>query len=231
MFAIRFATDLATNVDKSTNGQVTKDDEYNAAPIWLRSLLNDVGFGVLILDQELKICFSNDDAKVSLLSIGIDQDAFERMLAPKYSINNGTGNLAKFLTNARQASKGLRKLVIFSDQYNQVALAMSPILLDGRPFEFGVMVSMERKAVCETSSLWAYGKVQGLTPGELKVLQQLANGEEPKLVAKNLKISVTTVRSHIRSMVSKTESSCMRGLLMKVAKLPPIRMTNSYAKD
>jgi Bacterial regulatory proteins, luxR family len=228
MFAIRFADDPAVNLVRAASEQAITTDHYNAAPIWLKSLLNDVGFGVLILDEQLKICFSNDDAKISLLSIGIDQDAFERKFTYKQSANSVTENMDKFLTNAKQASKGLRKLVIFGDHIEQTAVAMSPIQLDGQPFEFGVMVTMERKTVCEKNSLWAYGKVLGLTPGELKVLQQLANGEEPKLVAENLKISVTTVRSHIRSMVSKTESSCLRSLLMKIAKLPPIRTAINY---
>jgi hypothetical protein len=227
MFAIQFTHDSAVAVGESSTRKTTTPSPENAAPLWLRSLLNDVGFGVLILDPELGVCFSNEDAMAALAIIGIDTHSCDGKVNGLSQSNTAKENLSKFLATARQAAKGQRKLVIFGDHNNQVALAMSPILLEGRPFEFGIMVTMERKTVCERSSLWAYGKVQGLTPGELKVLQQLANGEDPKLVAENLNISVTTVRTHIRSMVSKTESSCMRGLLMKVAKLPPMRIANS----
>jgi Bacterial regulatory proteins, luxR family len=231
MFANRFIHELPNQLSINDENQNRGEIALNAAPVWLRSLLDDVGFGVLILDRQLNVCFINKDAKVTLGAIGIVDVAIGSTVTANSREKPGNPCNSKFVINAKIAATGQRKLVIFGDRENQIAVAMSPIKLDGQYTDFGVIVNMERKSVCETISLWAYGKVQGLTPGELKVLQQLTDGQDPTAVAKTLKISVTTVRTHIRSMVNKTDSSCMRGLLMKVAKLPPIRTLSGHFQE
>jgi Bacterial regulatory proteins, luxR family len=231
MFTNRLINDQALQFFPSHESSGASDILLNAAPVWLRSLLDDVGFGVLILDAQLNVCFRNEDAKATLSAIGVGDLVVGSAITISKRENQNTSCTSKFVINAKLAARGHRKLVIFGDRDNQVAIAMSPIQLEGQCTEFGVIVTMERKTVCETISLWAYGKVQGLTPGELKVLQQLADGQDPTAVAETLKISVTTVRTHIRSMVSKTDSSCMRSLLMKVAKLPPIRTLNGHVQE
>jgi DNA-binding CsgD family transcriptional regulator len=199
----------------------------NKAPSWLKCLLNDVGFGILILDPELTVCFCNDSARVAIVAAG-----FESLLRPvekmASDINDSVESkdrpdVKQFLSCARLAVKGQRKLILLGEGENQIAAALSPINLGEQYSQHGVLVTTERKTVCETISLWAYGRVQGLTSGELKVLDHLATGQGPKAVADSLKISVTTVRTHIKSIISKTESSGLRDLLLKVAKLPPIR--------
>jgi hypothetical protein len=195
----------------------------NQAPSWLRCLLNDVGFGILILDPDLKPCFCNDTADLALRSAGYAS----LIEAPSAEVTAQEGkdrvDIRKFIACARLAAKGQRKLILLGHGERQIAAAFAPIHL-GEEFERqGVLVTIERKTVCEVLSLWAYGRVQGLTSGELKVLDFLAKGQEPKLVATSLKISVTTVRSHIKSILNKTEEPTIRGLLLRIAKLPPIR--------
>jgi DNA-binding CsgD family transcriptional regulator len=231
MFTNRFTNEPPQQLTSQISTRSIEATLINAAPTWLQSLLNDVGFGVLILDPDLNVCFSNTDAKSALLAIGMRLLSIGSSVTEIERSHQNVACINKFLSNAKLVSKGQRKLVIFGYGDSKVALAMSPIKLDCNALDYGVMVTMERKNVCETISLWAYGKVQGLTPGELKVLQQLAEGQDPKFVAENLKISVATVRTHIRSMVNKTESSSMRNLLMKVAKLPPIRVLNGHAQE
>ncbi len=195
----------------------------NRPPSWLRGLLNDVGFGVLILDPALKVCFCNDTASAALNGAG-----FASLLRPDRSgANDQAGkeraDVKRFLGCARLAVKGQRKLLLLGHGEHQIAAAFSPINLCEDFEKNGVLVTTERKTVCETISLWAYGRVQGLTSGELKVLDFLATGQEPKAVAESLKISVTTVRTHIKSILNKTEEATIRALLLRVAKLPPIR--------
>jgi DNA-binding CsgD family transcriptional regulator len=204
----------------------------NQAPSWLKCLLNDVGFGILILDPELNVCFCNDSAKLALQGAG-----FESLLwvpGPGHLASGVTKSqitvresdrpdIRKFLACAKLAVKGQRKLILVGEGLNQLALALSPINLGEQFPQQGVLVTTERKTVCESLSLWAYGRVQGLTAGELKVLDYLAIGQEPKEVADSLKISLTTVRTHIKAIISKTHATNLRDLLLRIAKLPPIR--------
>jgi DNA-binding CsgD family transcriptional regulator len=233
MFPARF-TAQDENAQDHTNGSIPSNlsaylpadlPHDNKAPSWLKCLLNDVGFGILILDPELRVCFCNDSARVALMGAG-----FESLLRSHTEIDSDDlepskdrADIKKFVSCAKLAVKGQRKLILLGEGENQVAAALSPINLGAEYSQHGVLVTTERKTVCETISLWAYGRVQGLTAGELKVLDFLANGQEPKEVASSLKISVTTVRTHIKSIISKTESSSLRDLLLRVARLPPIR--------
>ena len=220
----RFASDNVLYLPGDVPAQLPRNEQ---APSWLKCLLNDVGFGILILDPDLNVCFCNDSAKAAL-----DAAGFGRLLtipaettqAGQDAIkSSGCTDLKRFFSSAKLAVKGQRKLILLGEGTNQIAAALSPINLGEQYAQHGVLVTTERKTVCEAISLWAYGRVQGLTSGELKVLEFLANGQEPKQVAGSLKISLSTVRTHIRSIVSKTDSSSMRDLLLRVAKLPPIR--------
>ena len=220
----RFASDNVLYLPGDVPAQLPRNEQ---APSWLKCLLNDVGFGILILDPDLNVCFCNDSAKAAL-----DAAGFGGLLAGLTGTtqaahdaikSSGCTDLKKFFLSAKLAVKGQRKLILLGEGANQIAAALSPINLGEQYAQHGVLVTTERKTVCETISLWAYGRVQGLTSGELKVLEFLAIGQEPKEVAGSLKISLSTVRTHIRSIVSKTDSSSMRDLLLRVAKLPPIR--------
>jgi Bacterial regulatory proteins, luxR family len=195
----------------------------NKAPSWLRCLLNDVGFGILILDPELKTCFCNDTARSAFVNAGFSSLLESGPSNGKELEGKERVDFKKFIASARLAVKGQRKLILLGHQENQIAAALSPISLGENYDRQGVLITTERKTVCESLSLWAYGRVQGLTSGELKVLDFLATGQEPKLVAKSLKISVTTVRTHIKSILNKTDEPTIRGLLLRIAKLPPIR--------
>jgi DNA-binding CsgD family transcriptional regulator len=205
--------------------EVAHPVEEAKIPAWLGALLNDVGFGVLILDRELNVRFSNDAGRQAIAYAGLDVILQISDGCPQSS------DARQFQSIARLAASGLRKLTIMGRDPRRIAIAMSPMSLGG-PFDgMGVLVTIERKSVCESISLWGYGKVMGLTEGELKVLDQLTSGQEPKVAAAELNISVTTVRSHIRSMISKTESNSLRHLLMKVSRLPPIRTLSGFKSE
>lgn len=53
----------------------------------------------------------------------------------------------------------------------------------------------------------------GLTQGEARVLQHVADGFEPKRVASLLGVSTSTVRNHLRSLYSKMHVRNLRGLV------------------
>ena len=62
----------------------------------------------------------------------------------------------------------------------------------------------------------------GLTRTEELVLGILLQGFSAPEVAEQMKVAVSTIRSHIRSLCFKTRSSGVRELLKRVAVLPPV---------
>jgi DNA-binding CsgD family transcriptional regulator len=189
---------------------------------WLRRLLNEVGFGVLILDVNLEVYFCNEIARNAFVEIGLQQILHFKGSESRASNCLSTLPSKPFYDHAKRALQGERKLVILGEGGRQVMVALSLINLGGEHLKRGLLVTTERKSVCKDGSLWAYGKALGLTSGELRVLGLLGTGQDPKVVAKNLQVSVTTVRSHIRSIIGKTDSSNLRDVLFKLSKLPPM---------
>jgi DNA-binding CsgD family transcriptional regulator len=61
-----------------------------------------------------------------------------------------------------------------------------------------------------------------LTNTEEQVLDMLCQGYNTPDAAKQLKVAVSTVRSHVRNLCAKTQSSGIRELVNRVAVLPPV---------
>jgi DNA-binding CsgD family transcriptional regulator len=189
---------------------------------WFHGLLNEVGFGILILNSNLEVYFCNEIAKIALEDAGLLRIFKSRHLISEVPESLMGQPSQHFYSQAKLALQGDRKFVIIGEGVKQTMVALSPINLGAPNFKQGLLVTTERQSVCKNGSLWAYGKALGLTSGELRVLSFLANGQEPKIVAKSLDVSVTTVRSHIRSIIGKTSSTNLRDVLLKISKLPPM---------
>ena len=67
-----------------------------------------------------------------------------------------------------------------------------------------------------------FARNHGLTSAEESVLTVLCQGYSAPEVARQLKVAVSTIRSHVRSLCTKTGSSSVRELLNQVAMLPPV---------
>lgn len=85
-----------------------------------------------------------------------------------------------------------------------------------------VALVFSRPLVCESLMLCFFARSHGLTPTEEQVLTILCQGYSTPQVALQLKIAVSTVRSHVRSMCTKTHSRGVRALVGQVAVLPPL---------
>jgi DNA-binding CsgD family transcriptional regulator len=204
---------------------VAKEDRFateEQPQTWLHCLLNEVGFGILILNEQLEVHFCNHTARQALGKVGLSCLSGHDSDTSGECLGLHRRKISEFYAQAKLAAKGQRKFVLLGDDVDQIVVALSPINLGEQYLQFGVLVTTERKSVCKSSSLWAYGKALALTASELKVLHLLADGDGPKIVAENLKVSVTTVRSHIRSIIDKTASANLREVLLKVSKLPPM---------
>jgi DNA-binding CsgD family transcriptional regulator len=81
---------------------------------------------------------------------------------------------------------------------------------------------LSRASVCDSLMLCFFARSHGLTHSEEQVLAILCQGHSAPEAAMQLDVAVSTVRSHIRSLCAKTQSSGVRTLLGRVAVLPPL---------
>ena len=67
--------------------------------------------------------------------------------------------------------------------------------------------------------LWAFAQATGLSAQETRVLEALADGESPAGVARRHQVEISTVRTQIRGIVTKTRVRGMRELLAHMARV------------
>lgn len=83
-------------------------------------------------------------------------------------------------------------------------------------------VLLERRSACSEPILNLFAQRAGLTPAETMVLSDLATGLSPQDIAEGQCVSVHTVRTHIRAVLTKLQCSGLRELLVRLARLPSL---------
>jgi DNA-binding CsgD family transcriptional regulator len=136
-------------------------------------------------------------------------------------------------TALTKASAGLRSLVKLSGSGIGLTLSVVPLLRPARQHGAThpeglcdrIALFFERAAICDTGMFIFFARSQGLTPTEEQVLTLLCRSMSTPEIATELKIAVSTVRSHVRSLCIKTGSKGSRELVNRVATLPPVGVT------
>jgi DNA-binding CsgD family transcriptional regulator len=183
-----------------------------------RSLMDTVSHGIGLIDTDLKVLLVNKHAQATMKRFGEELSTESSLNAGSYS-----SQMAKLIKAVRQAHKGIRQLVLLQYREEQLAVALSPVELAlGQTI---ALLTTERVDSCDYLSLVAFGRAFELTQAELRVLAALGRGQDPADAAIALKITVSTIRTHIRSMIGKTGASCLRSLLLRVSKLPPLSIS------
>jgi DNA-binding CsgD family transcriptional regulator len=77
-----------------------------------------------------------------------------------------------------------------------------------------------QESVCEALMLCFFARSHALTATEEHVLGILCQGFSAPQIAAQMKVAVSTIRSHMRSFCTKTHSSGVRQLVNRVAVLP-----------
>lgn len=122
-----------------------------------------------------------------------------------------------------RAARGCRSLVALPDGTNAhgAAAAVVPIGAPGRPGSM-VLILLPRAGLCEPMSVQSYARVSRLTPAEAEVLAALCEGLRPARIADALGVSVSTVRTQIKSVRAKTGAPDIATLVTRLATLPPM---------
>jgi DNA-binding CsgD family transcriptional regulator len=186
----------------------------NSELSWFLTIADNVSYGIGLISTDLQVMFINKQAKASL-------EGYGESLTPDRFLNSGSpsSQMARLISAVRQAKDGTKQMVLFQNHESQLAIAVSPIELP--PGKTCILITPERVGSCDKLSLTSYGRILGLTHAEIRVLERLTDGQDPTEAAKNLNISVPTIRTHIKSILGKTDSNCLRSLVLRVAKLPP----------
>jgi DNA-binding CsgD family transcriptional regulator len=183
----------------------------------LASLLDELAHGVLVTTIEGRLVHANQAAQNEL--------ARHRVLTKRHSVLQGCiPESAKILRDAlAKAAEGKRSLIVLAAAEGPgLSLAVLPLktqTVGGAP---RVALLFARASVCDSLMLCFFARSHGLTATEEHVLGILCEGFSAPQIAVEMKVAVSTVRSHVRSLCAKTRSSGVRELVSRLAVLPPV---------
>jgi DNA-binding CsgD family transcriptional regulator len=184
----------------------------------LAAVLDELDYGILLLvDGGSRVASLNHAAREEL-----DDDHPLRLSEGRLEARLACDTAS--LRSAIEAAfgQGLRRLVTVGSEGHRTSVSIVPLAgSDDAPS--AVLVILGKSAVCEALSISGFCHSHGLTWAESRVLTELCAGTAPKEIARQLDVSITTVRTHILSMRAKTDAPSVAALLSRVAILPPLR--------
>ena len=183
----------------------------------LSLVMDELAYGVLLASFKGQLLHANHAARHELTQRQV-------LAVEDGQIQTTDAAQSRILQQAlAKAETGRRSLIALRTPAQvRVNIAVVP-LRNGRGHAAApVALFFSRASVCDAVMLCFFARTHGLTPCEEQVLAILCQGYSAPQIAQQLKVAVSTVRSHIRSMCAKTHSNGVRALVGQVAVLPPI---------
>ena len=199
-------------------GEATRHDEMvgtDGLAILLAAALDELDYGILLVDAGQRIVYVNQSARRSALDVlCLDQ----RRVQTKRPEDSSRFRAA--LNDAAQ--RGLRRLLALGGTRGSVHVAVIPLPRIEHASGPVTALVFSRRGLCEVLSMTDYARNHALTPTERRVLAELCEGARPDAIAARLGIALSTVRTHIGAIRGKTNAATIGDLVRGVATLPPL---------
>ncbi|MBA2674357.1 helix-turn-helix transcriptional regulator [Ramlibacter sp.] len=179
----------------------------------LVALLDELAHGMAVVGFDGRMLHAN---QVALREIGAGRIITLRDRTLQ-AIEASDGKALHFAMAS--AKLGKRSLITLGKAAAGGALEMTVLPL--KP-DAGSALVFARACLCDPLMLSSFSRKHALTGAEEQVLGLLCQGCSAPAIAAQLKVAVSTVRSHVRSVCAKTNSSGVRALVNRVAVLPPL---------
>ena len=182
---------------------------------WLTAVLDEIDYGVVMLDADMHVVHLNQAARVEL-------DGAHPLLRNDREIRTRRAQDEAPLADALGAAqRGLRCMLSLGDARHPANVAVVPL---AGPHGVGTatLLMLGKREVCETLSVQGFARCHQLTGAETRVLLELCRGTPPGEIASGLGVAVSTVRTQIGNVRLKTGATSIRALVRQVAVLPPL---------
>lgn len=192
---------------------------------WLTRMLDEIDYGMLMVNAEAQVLYANHAARHEL-----DGQHPLRMLGQTLAAHRGD-DVAPLCEALAAAQRGLRRLLTLGDGDQRVSVSVVPLpgemadledtsdhALQGK----ATLLVLGKRQMCAPLSVQGFARSMQLTPTETRVLDMLCNGVRPTEVATRQGVALSTVRSQISSIRTKTGAASIRDLVRQVGLLPPL---------
>ncbi|HEX3140522.1 MAG TPA: LuxR C-terminal-related transcriptional regulator [Rhizobacter sp.] len=191
-----------------------------AAPMahWLARMLDEMDHGMLLVTPTGAVRHANQPARQELARGGSLRLLDGQVQASQTSERN------VFSSALADAKRGKRRLLSLGHNGDALSIALVPMGAEGGDAEPLVLLVLGKRQSCETLTVDFFARTQGLTSAESRVLQVLCDGLRPKEAAREFGVAVSTIRTQISSIRTKTQTASIRDLVNRVTTLPPITL-------
>lgn len=181
----------------------------------LALLFDELSYGVIVIGKQRRVLFANEAALRELERCGVLLVCDGELRA--LSLIDGKTLYAALL----QAAAGKRSLIKLAASGMALTLSVVPLRGPRAAEPDAIALFFARGELCDSGMFTFFTRSYSLTPTEEQVLVLLCRSLGTPDIALQLKVAVSTVRSHVRSLCTKTGSSGARELVNLVASLPP----------
>lgn len=189
-------------------------------PDVLSMLIDVLAHGLVVVGERGQLVHANQIARVE-----INRGRMLCRLGDELQAVTPADNKA-LQTALSKAGTGKRSLINVTGGGLSLMLAVVPLKPEADSWKSRTALFFSRAEVCESGMFGFFARSYGLTQTEEQVLTILCRGLSTPEIALQLKVAVSTVRSHVRSLCAKTGSSGVRELVNRVAVLPPVAPCN-----
>jgi DNA-binding NarL/FixJ family response regulator len=180
------------------------------------ALFDELSFGVALVDRHGRLLHVSRAARMQLQSQRGLRIVDDIVIAEAASE-------AEALQRALEgACGGRRSYLAFGSGTGRLDVAILPIGTGGRAGASMAAMVFEKGAGSGGLALYFFAQAYRLTRAEQAVLSELCDGASVVDAAKHLGCSVHTVRTHVRSILTKTGQQNLRALIRRIGMLPPV---------
>lgn len=178
-------------------------------------MLDEVDYGMLLILDERRVEHMNHAARMEL-----DADHPLQLLGNELRVRHTHDLVPLREALADAGRRGRRRLLTVGEGPRRLVMSVVPLAVADGPS--ATLLLFGRRHACEELTLHGFARLHGLTPAETEVLKQLCAGERPERIAERQGVAISTVRTQIGSVRTKTGSDSIRALIQRVALLPPL---------
>ena len=196
-------------------------DSLDASADLLALLVDELAHGVMIVNTQGWILHANR-AALGVLHRGVGLATTHGGLKLK-----SVPDPARLTQALDQAASGKRSLTRFKGTGGSTSLAAVPLKQQSPGPCDRIALLLSREETCEPTLFAAFAQSHRLTRTEEQVLQLLCRCLSAPEIAIQMKVAVSTIRSHVRSLCVKTSSNGVRQLIHLVTALPQLAPTRA----
>ena len=184
---------------------------------WYELMLDEIDYGVLLLDSSAQVLHINHAARSEL-----DARHPLQLLGRQLRARDATDMTRLHDALEAATQRGLRRLLMLGQDAHRVAVSVVPLRTGEPGGQTATQLSLGKRQMCGGLGVQWFARSHGLTLAETRVLEALSEGLHPNDIATRYGVGISTIRSQIGSIRLKTRSDSIGALVRQVAVLPPL---------